>query len=161
MRHIRFDSLNDLARGHLGIYIREAIEQVRTAPVKGRRRKMGSNFSTVDEYIAAQPLAVQKILDRVRGAIRKALPGADELISYKMPTYVLGSERVLHFAVWKQHYAIYAATAQVVAAFGDELAAYEIDKGTIRFPLSGPVPVKLIGRIAKFRAKEVATRARV
>jgi uncharacterized protein YdhG (YjbR/CyaY superfamily) len=37
-----------------------------------------------------------------------------------------------------------------------ELASYEVDKGTIRFPLSGPVPEKLIGRIAKFRAKEAA-----
>jgi uncharacterized protein YdhG (YjbR/CyaY superfamily) len=37
------------------------------------------------------------------------------------------------FAVWKQHYSIYAATEQVVAAFKDELASYEDDKGTIRF----------------------------
>jgi uncharacterized protein YdhG (YjbR/CyaY superfamily) len=53
---------------------------------------------------------------------------------------------------------MYAATEQVVAAFETELAPYEIDKGTIRFPLSEPVPVKLIGRIARFRAKEVAGR---
>jgi uncharacterized protein YdhG (YjbR/CyaY superfamily) len=46
----------------------------------------------------------------------------------------------------------------VVAAFHEELASYEVDKGTIRFPLSEPVPVKLIGRIAKFRAKEIAKR---
>jgi len=45
-------------------------------------------------------------------------------------------------------------------AFKDELAPYEIHKGTIRFPLSQPVPVKLIGRIAKFRAKEIAERER-
>ena len=117
-----------------------------------------SNFNTVDEYIAAQPLGVRTILERVRTAVRKAVPQAEERISYKMPTYVLGGQRLLHFAVWKQHYAIYAATAQVVAAFGDELAAYEIQRGTIRFPLASPVPVKLIGRIAKFRAKEVAGR---
>jgi uncharacterized protein YdhG (YjbR/CyaY superfamily) len=45
-----------------------------------------------------------------------------------------------------------------VAAFKDELAPYEVNKGTIRFLLSQPVPVKLIARIAKFRAKEVAER---
>jgi uncharacterized protein YdhG (YjbR/CyaY superfamily) len=45
-----------------------------------------------------------------------------------------------------------------VEAFQDELAPYEVNKGTIRFPLSQPVPVKLIGRMAKFRAKEVAGR---
>jgi uncharacterized protein YdhG (YjbR/CyaY superfamily) len=65
---------------------------------------------------------------------------------------------LLYFAVWKQHYSIYAATEQVVAAFQDELASYEVYKGTIRFRLSEPVPVKLIGRITKLRAKEVAER---
>ena len=47
----------------------------------------------------------------------------------------------------------------VVEAFTLELAPYEISKGTIRFPLSEPVPVRLIGRIARFRAKEAAERA--
>ena len=116
------------------------------------------NFKSVDEYIASQPAAVRGVLGRVRSAIRKAVPGAQEVISYKMPTYTLRGGRLLYFAVWKQHYSIYAATEPVVAAFQDELASYRVDKGTIRFLLSEPVPVKLIGRIAKFRAKEVAQR---
>jgi uncharacterized protein YdhG (YjbR/CyaY superfamily) len=115
-------------------------------------------FGSVDEYIASQPEAVREILGRVRSAIRKGAPAAEEVISYNMPTYKLLGSRLIYFAVWKQHYAIYAATEQVVAAFADELAPYKIDKGTIRFPLSGPVPVKLIERIAKFRAKEVEER---
>lgn len=117
-----------------------------------------TDFKSVDDYIASQPEAVQGILGRVRNAIRKAVPLAREVISYKMPTYTLYGGRLLYFAVWKQHYSIYAATEQVVAAFQKELARYEVDKGTIRFPLSEPVPVNLIGRIAKFRAKEVADR---
>jgi uncharacterized protein YdhG (YjbR/CyaY superfamily) len=56
---------------------------------------------------------------------------------------------------------IAVATADLVAAFKDDLAPYEFNsKGTIRFPLSQPVPVKRIERIAKFRAKEAAERAR-
>jgi uncharacterized protein YdhG (YjbR/CyaY superfamily) len=43
----------------------------------------------------------------------------------------------------------------LVAAFKDDLVPYKVNKGTIRFPLSEPVPLKLIERIAKFRAKEV------
>ncbi|MGA2737966.1 MAG: DUF1801 domain-containing protein [Bryobacteraceae bacterium] len=117
-----------------------------------------TGFKSVDEYIAAQPAPVQGILGRVRSAIRKAVPGAQEVISYEMPTYTLYGGRLLYFAVWKRHYSIYAATEQVMAAFQSELASYEVDKGTIRFPLSEPVPVKLIGRIAKFRAKEAAAR---
>ncbi len=125
---------------------------------KARATMAKINFKSVDEYIASQPEAVQAILGRVRSIIRKAVPGAQEIISYKMPTYTLHGNRLLYFAVWKHHYSIYAATEQVLAAFQDELASYEVDKGTIRFPLSEPVPVKLIGRIAKFRAKEVAER---
>ena len=37
---------------------------------------------------------------------------------------------------------------------------YQVSKGTIRFPLSKPVPVKLIEGIAKFLAKEAAARVR-
>ncbi|MGA3042177.1 MAG: DUF1801 domain-containing protein [Bryobacteraceae bacterium] len=119
-----------------------------------------TDFKSVDEYLAAQPETVRGILGRVRNAIRKAVPRAEETISYKMPTYKLDGDRLLYFAGWKQHYSLYPATERVVAAFQDELAPYEIDKGTIRFPLSQPVPVKLIGRIAAFRAKEVAARGK-
>jgi len=117
-----------------------------------------TDFKSVDEYIASQPAAVQSILGRVRSTIRKSVPAAEEVISYKMPTYKLYGGPVLYFAGWKHHYSLYPATGPVVAAFKDELAPYEVNKGTIRFPLSEPVPVKLIGRIAKFRAKEVAER---
>lgn len=113
---------------------------------------------SVDEYIASQPKSVQATLKRVRSTIRKALPKAEEVISYQIPAYRLPGGIVLFFAGWKQHYSIYPAIGGVVAAFQHELAPYQISKGTIRFPLSEPVPTKLIGRIAKFRAKAVAER---
>jgi uncharacterized protein YdhG (YjbR/CyaY superfamily) len=117
-----------------------------------------TNFQSVDDYIAAQPVAVRGILERVRSAIRKAAPEAEESISYQMPAYKLPSGPVLFFAGWKQHYSLYPVTKRLVVAFGEELTPYKIDKGTIRFPLAQPVPVKLIGRIAKFRAQEVLSR---
>jgi uncharacterized protein YdhG (YjbR/CyaY superfamily) len=115
-----------------------------------------TGFKSVDEYIALQPEAVQDILARVRSTIRKAVPRAEEVISYNIPAYKLHDSPVLYFAGWKQHYSLYPATGRVVAAFKRELTPYEVRKGTIRFPISQPVPVKLIGRIAKFRATEVA-----
>jgi uncharacterized protein YdhG (YjbR/CyaY superfamily) len=116
------------------------------------------DFKTVDDYLAVQPQPSQVVLTRVRSAIRKALPKAEEVISYKIPTYKLNGSAVLYFAGWKQHYSLYPADNHLVAAFQDELAPYKVNKGTIRFPLSEPVPVKLIERIAKFRAKELAQR---
>ena len=117
-----------------------------------------TDFKSVDEYIAAQPEAVQGILERVRTTIRKAVPRAEEVISYKIPTYKLNGGPVLYFAGWKQHYSLYPASAHLVAAFKEELAPYKVNKGTIRFPLSEPVPAQLIEGIAKFRAKDVAER---
>jgi len=118
----------------------------------------GTNFKSVDEYIASQPEAVRGVLDSLRGAIRRAVPNVEEAISYKIPTYRLRGGRLLYFAGWRNHYSLYPATDRVVSAFKDDLAPYEVNKGTIRFPLSQPVPVKLIERIAKFRAKELAER---
>ena len=119
-----------------------------------------TDFKSVNTYIASHPDAVQLVLERVRRTIRKALPRAEEVISYQIPTYKLNGRPVLYFAGWKQHYSLYPVTDRVVAAFKDDLAPYKVGKGTIRFPLSQPVPVKLIERIAKFRAKEAVTRAR-
>jgi uncharacterized protein YdhG (YjbR/CyaY superfamily) len=117
-----------------------------------------ADFKSVDEYIASQPETVKGVLERVRSAIRKAVPEAEEAISYKMPMYKLPAGPVLYFAGWKQHFSLYPATASLVAAFKNDIAPYVVHKGTIRFPLAQPVPVKLIARIAKFRAKEVAER---
>lgn len=98
---------------------------------------------------------MRDVLERVRSTIRKALPRAEEVISYNIPAYKLGGVGVLYFGGWKRHYSLNLATERVVAAFKDELAPYEVSQGTIRFPLSKPVPVKLIERIVKFRANEV------
>ena len=116
-----------------------------------------TDFKSVEHYIASRPAADRPTLQRVRSAIWKAIPAAEEGISYQIPVYKLpGGAMVIYFAGWKEHYSLYPATAGVIAAFERELAPYELSKGTIRFPLSKPVPVKLIVAIAKLRAREAA-----
>ncbi len=117
-----------------------------------------TNFASVDEYISVQSEAARVALQLVRSTIRKALPGAEEVISYKMPAYKPNGGIALYFAGWKRHYSLYPAGEHLVAAFKDQLASYKVSKGTIRFPLCEPIPVKLIERIAKFRAGEAAQR---
>ena len=115
-----------------------------------------NSFQSVDDYIEAQPADVRPILHRLRTAIRKAVPEADEVISYRIPTYKLHGAAAICFAAWKSHYSLYPAGARLFAAFRDDLAPYRFAKATIRFPLSKPVPTALIARIAKFRAAELA-----
>jgi uncharacterized protein YdhG (YjbR/CyaY superfamily) len=120
-----------------------------------------TDFRSVEESILAQPKSVQPVLRRVRSVIRKAVPAAVEVISYQLPAYKLAQgPGVLCFAAWKQHYSLYPASDELMAAFKGELRPFRASKGTLRFSLSEPVPVKLIERIARFRAKEAMRRAK-
>jgi uncharacterized protein YdhG (YjbR/CyaY superfamily) len=115
---------------------------------------------SVDDYIAAQPEAVRPMLEKVRATIRIAVPEAVEGIGYAMPGYKLHGKPMLYFAGFKQHYSLFAASGSFLATLAEELKGYETRKGTIHFPLTDPVPVKLITRIAKLRAASIsATRS--
>ena len=115
-----------------------------------------TDFSSVDHYLATQPDKTRAVLEQVRAAIRAALPEADEVISYQIPAYKVPGGAALYFAGWKEHFSLYPASDRLVAALGDTLGGRLVSKGTIRFPLSEPVPAALIGRIARLRGDEVA-----
>jgi uncharacterized protein YdhG (YjbR/CyaY superfamily) len=60
-----------------------------------------TDFKSVDEHIATQPEDVRATLRRVRNTLRKVVPGAEESISYQIPTYKLHGDPVLYFAGWE------------------------------------------------------------
>lgn len=111
---------------------------------------------SVDAYIAAQPDAAREVLRIVRQALRRALPDAEEIISYQIPAYRLPGGTALFFAGWKKHWSLYPAGKELVGAFREELKPYKVnEKGTIQFPLDRPVPVELVERIAAYRRAEL------
>ena len=114
----------------------------------------------IDEYIAGFPDDVKEILENIRMTIRKAAPDAEETISYKIPTFSLKGRYLAYFAAYKKHIGLYPAP-RGIEQFKEELSAYEGWKGTVRFPLDKPIPFELIGRIVKFRVREVLERAEV
>jgi uncharacterized protein YdhG (YjbR/CyaY superfamily) len=115
-----------------------------------------TDFKSVADYIASKPLSVQAKLKLLRRAIRKAIPKAEEGISYQIPTYKLNGTHVIYFAGWKEHYSLYPIHESLVEAFKKELAGCKASKGTLRFPLSAPVPSDLIERIVRFRVEQLA-----
>jgi uncharacterized protein YdhG (YjbR/CyaY superfamily) len=107
----------------------------------------------IDRYISNFPEEVQAILKKIRAIISKAAPDATEAIKYGIPTFVL-NENLVHFAGYKRHIGFYP-TPSAIEKFRDELSAYEIAKGSIKFPLDKPIPYDLIKRMVLFRAGEV------
>ena len=116
------------------------------------------NSKTVDQYISSFPPEVQNILRKIRTAVRRAAPGAEETISYRIPSYTLQG-KLIYFAAFKKHIGFYPRVTGI-AKFKRELSAYEGAKGSVKFPLNKPVPLALISRIVKFRVKENLTRAK-
>ncbi len=106
-------------------------------------------ITTVDAYIAAQPAAAQPVLNAVRATIRAALPDAREVIAYKIPTYRTGGRHAVYFAGWKKHWALYPLNDAVRAHFAAELADHEVEKDTVRFAWTAPVPTELVAALAK------------
>lgn len=107
---------------------------------------MSDRFETVDGYIESFPPDVQVILEEVRRMIRTAAPGAEETISYQIPTVTLGGKYLVYFAGWKRHLSLYPIHAFDEPLEG-QIACYRSGKDTLRFPLSEPIPFELIERI--------------
>ena len=108
--------------------------------------------STIDEYIAGYPKDVQKKLEEIRTAIKKAAPKAEEAIKYGIPTFVLNGNLV-HFGGFKNHIGFYPAP-RVLEEFKKELSVYEGSKGAVQFPLDKPLPLALVSKIVKYRVKK-------
>ena len=106
----------------------------------------------IDEYIADFPPEIQEKLEKIRATIRKAAPKAEEAISYMIPTFKLHGNLV-HFAAFKNHIGFYPGAAGI-ESFKEELSAYEISKGTVRFPLDQRIPFTLVSEIVKFRVQQ-------
>jgi uncharacterized protein YdhG (YjbR/CyaY superfamily) len=60
---------------------------------------MAQKFTDVDDYLASLPPDVRAVLQQVRETIHQAVPGAQETISYNIPTMVRDDCRFLHFRV--------------------------------------------------------------
>ena len=107
----------------------------------------------IDAYIGGFSPDVQSILERIRATVHAAAPGAEEIISYRIPAF---KQKVIlvWFAVFANHCSLFP-TASVIAKFKAELKGYSASKGTLQFPLAKPLPVALIKRIVKARVAEV------
>lgn len=109
-------------------------------------------ISSVDDYIATYPAPVRSLLEKMRKAIKTAAPGAEEVLSYQMPSYKYHG-RLVYFAAHTKHIGFYPFKT-AINAFKKELKDFEGAPGTVRFPFDKPLPLELIKRMVKFRVKE-------
>ena len=113
----------------------------------------------IDDYLASVPEPARSTLQKVRAAIRSALPpGATETISYKIPAFKHG-EIIIWFAAFANHCSIFP-TARVIEQFKNDLEAFTISKGTIQFPVDKPFPASLLKKMVQARLAQIESKKR-
>jgi uncharacterized protein YdhG (YjbR/CyaY superfamily) len=115
-------------------------------------KEASKKFKTVAEYFSSAPAEARSRLKEIRAIVTQAAPKAEEVISYNMPGLRL-HDMLVWYAGYKKHIGFYPRSS-MIDKFQKELAAYEVSKGAIRFPLDEPLPAKLITKIVKVRIKE-------
>jgi uncharacterized protein YdhG (YjbR/CyaY superfamily) len=111
-------------------------------------------YDSVDAYLGDLPGDARETLEKIRAAIAAAAPEATETMAYGMPGFYLAGHPLVYFAAFKKHCSFFPASYEVMERFADELRRFDLQKGTIRFPIGKPPPATLVKRIVKARIKE-------
>lgn len=112
-----------------------------------------TDFKSIDEYIATFEGKHAAGLRSIRKAILSAVPQAEEVISYQIPAFRFHGW-IFYMSAHKEHFSL--SCPPPIAAFEEfaaELSGYEKTKSALRIPMSSPLPLDLIRRMAAFHAK--------
>lgn len=105
---------------------------------------------THDSYLEALTADRRRALNKLRKDIRAAAPGAEECISYGLPSFRLNGKLLVSYGAAAKHCAFYPGS--IAREFAKELKDYHTSgKGTIRFAADKPLPVTLVRTIVKAR----------
>lgn len=111
-------------------------------------------LAAVKAYFARVPEPARTTLDKVRTAIRAAVPkDATEGLSYGMPAFRYKGALVA-YAVFKDHCSFFPMQASLIDEMKEELAGYRTSKGTLQFALDKPLPAALVKKMVKARVAE-------
>jgi uncharacterized protein YdhG (YjbR/CyaY superfamily) len=110
--------------------------------------------SAINAYIAAAPEAMRGRLRRMRDVIAAAAPDAVEVFAYGIPGFKYLGRPLVYYGAAKKHYALYGVSVALMEAIKEDWSAYEMSKGTIRFPPGEAVPERLVTKLVQARVLE-------
>ena len=116
--------------------------------------KKSTQYNSFDEYMEAQASEVREVLLELSACIMEVVPGAVKMINYNIPAFALveGGKRdkQIMIAGYKKHVGLYPHPT-TMEKFWEQLDGYKKAKGSVQFPLSGPLPKDLIKEMVRYR----------
>ena len=112
-------------------------------------------MSAFDEYLATVPEPQRAELERIRQVVRRTVPDAEEGTSYGIPAFKYKNRPLLGFTASKNHLSVFPFSPEAVEAASDELADFDLSKGTIRFTPEKPIPDLALQRLLRERLREI------
>ena len=106
----------------------------------------------IDEYLRTLPPASAAVVAEIRRRVHEAVPGAEETISYGIPTFTRDGRSFAHVAGWAKHVSLYPVP-EVDPALEREISAYRSGASTLKLPLSREVPYDLVTRLVVLLAE--------
>jgi|SRR5215216_158507 len=119
--------------------------------------------TTIDEYLAAVPNDVRKVLQELRQTIKSIVPEAEERIAYRIPVFRLQRDLVGFSAQTdpqKRLCSFYTMSPPLAKAMKKDLQGYEVSRATIHFTTEKPLPAALVKKIVRARVKELSGKAK-
>jgi uncharacterized protein YdhG (YjbR/CyaY superfamily) len=109
----------------------------------------------IDAYLAELDEPKRTTLTELRKAIVKAIPDAEQCISYGMPAFRLHGKVVAGFAAFKNHLSYLPHSGSVFSAMSEDLRDYSTSSGALRFPIDKPLPAALVEKLIAVRVSQV------
>ena len=111
-------------------------------------------MSGIDEYLKKVGQAQKAELERIRAIVKKAVPEAEEVITYGMPGFKYKKKYLIAFAEFKDHLSVFPS-ASPVEATKQKLSDFKTSKGTIQFTIENPLPDAIIKELVVIRVREI------
>jgi len=112
------------------------------------------DLSSLEDYLAQAPADVRTILEDIIAIIRRIVPSAEGLISYRMLAFKR-TRIFIYVGAFKHHIGMYPPV-HGSDALEEALLPYRGPKGNLRFPLDQPIPYDLIARVVEALASQVS-----
>ncbi len=109
----------------------------------------------IDRYLATLDQPKRRTLEALRSSILECVPDAEQCISYGMPAFKVEGKTVAGFAAFKNHLSYLPHSGSVLPALADDLAGYEMTKGSLHFAIDEPLPGRLVNKLVTTRLRQL------